>query len=135
MGESYASAYQNGRKTLHTNKLFDSFLSRKSAGWACITFAFTFQIIAVILVIDEIQKVSDKTENVSSYIIQNQTQLSLPNGNPRCSLDYAFQSPAQPPLVRKTDFTSIVFKIILLVSSTLLCAIGMAILGKNPFKP
>lgn len=116
------------------NKLLNAFKSRRGAGWFCILLAFALQIGAVIWIASELKTVGDQSETLSTYILSNKAALLLGN-SPTCSLDFAFQSEAQPPLVRKTHFTPILFKVIMLASSTLLCALGMIILSKNPFKP
>jgi hypothetical protein len=92
------------------------------------------QIGVVLWIASELKTVGDQTESLSSYIISNKASLLVGN-SPTCSLDYAFSSEAQPPLVRKSQFTPILFKVILLASSTVFCAVGMFILSKNPFKP
>jgi hypothetical protein len=130
---SYSAAFENGQKKLQVNKLLNMFKSRRGAGWACVALAFALQIGAVIWIATDLKTVGDKTEAVSSYILDNLSTQTL--GSPSCTLDYAFQSVAQPPLVRKSEFYPILVKVILLASSTILCAIGLAILSKNPFHP
>jgi hypothetical protein len=88
----------------------------------------------VLWIASELKKVGDQSETLSTFILSNKAALLLGN-NPTCSLDFAFQSATQPPLVRKSQFDSILIKVILLATSTILCAVGMLILSKNPFKP
>jgi hypothetical protein len=130
---NYAASFQRGEKLPHVNKLLNMFKSRRGAGWTCLILALLLQIGAVIWIASDLKTVGDKTEAVSSYIISNLSTQTL--GSPSCTLDFAFQSVAQPPLVRKSEFNPILIKVILLASSTILCAIGMFILSKNPFQP
>jgi hypothetical protein len=136
---SFSSSYQKGEKSIHVHKLLGAFKSRRGAGWSCLILAFVFQVVALVLLIRDITQVRNNSEAVSTYITQNLPNSTLTLGTrpsrPVCSLDFAFQSAAQPALVRKSDFDPIIIKVILLVASTLFCAVGMAILGKNPFVP
>ena len=129
----YASSFQKGEKLPQVHKLLNMFKSRRGAGWTCLALALAFQIGAVIWIASDLKTVGDKTEAVSSYILGNLSTQTL--GSPSCTLDYAFQSEAQPPLVRKSEFNPILIKVILLASSTILCVIGLTILSKNPFQP
>ena len=133
MSSGYSLAFQKGEKLPHVNKLFNMFKSRRGAGWACLALAAAFQLGAVIWIASDLKTVGDRTEAVSSYILDNLSTQTL--GSPSCTLDFAFQSVAQPPLVRKSEFNPILIKVILLASSTILCAIGLFILSKNPFHP
>jgi hypothetical protein len=130
---SYSKSFQSGEKNTHLHKLFNAFKSRKSIGWGCLALAFFLQLGAVIWIAQDLKSVGDRSENLSNYILNNLSPLTL--GSPSCSLDYAFQSVAQPPLVRKSEYGPILLKVILLALSTVLCAVGMFILSKNPFKP
>jgi len=129
----FSLGFQKGQKSPHVNKLVNMFKNRRGAGWACLALAFAFQIGAVIWIASDIKAVGDRTEAVSTYILGNLSRQTL--GSPSCTLDFAFQSAAQPPLVRKSEFNPILIKVILLASSTILCAIGIIILSKNPFHP
>lgn len=129
----YAASFLKGEKLPHVNKLLNVFKSRRGAGWTCLILAFLLQLGAVIWIASDLKTVGDRTEAVSSYILDNLSPQTL--GSPSCSLDFAFQSVAQPPLVRKNEFNPILIKVILLASSTILCAIGMGILSINPFHP
>jgi len=100
----------------------------------CLFLAFALQIGAVMWIASELKSVGDQAEKLSNFILTNKAALLLGN-SPTCSLDFAFQSASQPSLVRKSQFTPILVKVIMLASSTVLCAIGMLILSKNPFRP
>jgi hypothetical protein len=130
---SYSKAFQNGEKSTHLNKLFYAFKSRRNIGWLCIAAAFFLQIGAVVWIAQDLKKVGDKTEAISTYILNNLSPSTV--SSPSCSLDFAFASPAQPPLVRNSEFGPILLKVILLACSTIFCIVGMYVLSKNPFRP
>jgi hypothetical protein len=133
MQASYSKSFQIGQKSPHLNKLLNAFKSRRGIGWGCLTLAFFLQLGAVVWIAQDLKSVGDRSEALSNYILNNLSPLTL--GSPQCSLDFAFQSPAQPPLVRKSEYGPILLKVILLASSTIFCVAGMYFLSKNPFKP
>jgi hypothetical protein len=75
--EGYSLAVQKGEKLPYVNKLLNAFKNRRGAGWACLALAFAFQIGAVIWIASDLKTVGDKTEAVSSYILNNLSTQTL----------------------------------------------------------